>query len=150
MRKGSIIFLILIILLGGVKFVQAVSCDPCDVSAECGAGEVCIGGDPGTPSVKEGVCQNPDNVVFCSPITHTTFGGLIDAIVDFIFNIAVILVPLMVIIGAFYLLTAAGDPKKIATGKTVITSTLIGLAIILLAKGLIAIIEDVLGIKIGG
>jgi len=89
-------------------------------------------------------------VVFCSPITHTTFGGLIDAIVDFIFNIAVILVPLMVIIGAFYLLTAAGDPKKIATGKTVITSTLIGLAIILLAKGLIAIIEDVLGIKIGG
>ena len=91
-----------------------------------------------------------NGVEFENPIEHESFGDLIDAIVDFIFNIAVVVVPLMVIIGAFHLLTAAGDPKKIATGKTIIISTLIGLAVILLAKGLIAVLEDVLGIKVGG
>jgi len=91
-----------------------------------------------------------NGVDFDNPIEHESFGDLIDAIVDFIFNIAVIVVPLMVIIGAFHLLTAAGDPKKIATGKTIIIYTLIGLAVILLAKGLIAVLEDVLGIKVGG
>ncbi len=150
MKNISITFLILFVLFGGIGFIQGAPCDSCDSSVECGSGENCVGGDPSTLDVKEGVCQDPDNVVFCSPITHTTFGSLIDAIINFIFNIAIVVVPLMVIIGAFNLLTAAGDPKKITTGKNIITYTLIGFAIILLAKGVIAMIEEVIGIRVGG
>jgi hypothetical protein len=89
-------------------------------------------------------------VEFQNPLEYETFGELIDAIIKFIFYIAVVVVPLMVIIGAFYILTAGGDPKKIGTGKNIIIYTLIGLAIIMLARGLIAMIESVIGVKIGG
>ena len=89
-------------------------------------------------------------VEFQNPLEYETFGELIDAIIKFIFYIAVVVTPLMIIIGAFYILTAAGDPKKIGTGKNVIIYTLVGLAIILLARGLIAMIESLIGVRIGG
>jgi hypothetical protein len=89
-------------------------------------------------------------VEFQNPLEYETFGELIDAIIDFIFYIAIVVSPLMIIIGGFYLLTAGGDPKKVGTGKNIIISTLIGLAIVLLARGLIAMIEQVIGVKIGG
>ena len=89
-------------------------------------------------------------VEFQNPLEYETFGELIDAIIKFIFYIAVVVTPLMIIIGAFYILTAAGDPKNIGTGKNVIIYTLVGLAIILLARGLIAMIESLIGVKIGG
>lgn len=89
-------------------------------------------------------------VEFQNPLEYETFGELIDAIIKFIFYIAVVVAPLMIIIGAFYLLTAGGDPKKIGTGKNIIIYTLIGLAIVMLARGLIAMIESIIGVKIGG
>jgi len=89
-------------------------------------------------------------VEFQNPLEYETFGELIDAIIKFIFYIAVVIAPLMAIIGAFYILTAGGDPKKIGTGKNIIIYTLIGLAIIMLARGLIAMIESLIGVKIGG
>jgi hypothetical protein len=89
-------------------------------------------------------------VEFQNPLEYETFGELVDAIISFIFYVAVVAAPLMIIIGAFYLLTAGGDPKRVGTGKNVIIYTLIGLAIILLARGIIAVIESVIGVKIGG
>jgi len=89
-------------------------------------------------------------VEFQNPLEYETFGELIDAIIDFIFYVAVVVAPLMAIIGAFYLLTAGGDPKKIGTGKNIIIYTLIGLAIVMLARGLIAMIESIIGVRIGG
>ncbi len=89
-------------------------------------------------------------VEFQNPLEYETFGELIDAIIKFIFYIAVVIAPLMIIIGAFYILTAGGDPKKIGTGKNIIIYTLVGLVIILLARGLIAMIESLIGVKIGG
>ena len=51
------------------------------------------------------------------PTGHKTFGELIDAIVNFIFNIALVVAPLMIIIGGFYFVTATGDPGKVQTAK---------------------------------
>ena len=89
-------------------------------------------------------------VEFQNPLEYETIGELIDAIIKFIFYIAVVIAPLVIIIGAFYLLTAGGDPKKIGTGKNIIIYTLIGLAIIMFARGLLAVIESIMGVKIGG
>lgn len=86
-------------------------------------------------------------IEFRNPLEYDTFGELVNAIISFIFVIASALTPLLVIIGAFFLLTAAGDPKRVTTGKTIIIYTLIGFVIILFAKGLIAIIEQVLGVR---
>lgn len=82
-----------------------------------------------------------------NPLKAKTFEELISNIINFIFYLAIALVPLMVIIGAFYILTAGGEEKKVTTGKNIIFYAIIGFAIILLAKGLVAVIKDILGVK---
>ena len=84
---------------------------------------------------------------FPNPLEYETFGELIEAIISFIFTLSVAVVPLLIIIGAFYLITAGGDPKRIGTGKNIIIYTLIGLTIILLARGLLSMIESLIGVK---
>ncbi len=81
-----------------------------------------------------------------NPLIYETFDALIEAIINFIFNIALVLAPLMIIVGAVYFVTAAGDIKRIETGKNIITYTLIGLVIVLLAKGLIVALKAVIGV----
>jgi len=79
-----------------------------------------------------------------SPIEHETFGDLIDAIIKFVFNIALVLAPLFIIIGGFYFVAAAGDPSKIETGKKIIFYTLIGFLIILISRGLVVVLKDLI------
>ena len=81
------------------------------------------------------------DVTIPNPLQANTFKELIEDISNFLFNIALALAPIMIIIGAFYFVTSAGDPAKITTGKQVILYTLIGLLIIFLSKGLIALLQ---------
>lgn len=82
-----------------------------------------------------------------NPLEYDTFGELIDAIIDFIYEIGLVLAALFIVIAGFYFVTASGDPAKIKTGQDIIKYTLIGLLIILLSKGLIAVIQSVLGVQ---
>jgi len=86
-------------------------------------------------------------IEFQNPLEYETFDELVTAIISFIFTIAVVVTPLMIIIGAFYLLTAAGDPKRVETGKTIISYALIGLVVILLARAIIYVIKSAIGVK---
>ena len=88
-------------------------------------------------------------ISFINPIRFKTFGELIGAIINFIFNIALVIAPIMFIISGFYFITAAGDPAKIKTAKDIIWYAVIGLVVVLLAKGLIQVLEQVIGVKIG-
>ena len=87
------------------------------------------------------------DVKFENPIEKESIQELIDAIVKFIWNLALIIAPLMIMIGAFYLITAAGDPEKINTGKKIITWTIVGIAIVLLSTGAMSIIKEILSAK---
>ena len=51
----------------------------------------------------------------------------------------------MITVGAFYLITAAGDPERVNTGKKIITWTMIGIAVVLLATSVKLVIESLLG-----
>lgn len=86
-------------------------------------------------------------VTIKNPLKYETFDKLVEAIINFIFYLALTLSPLMIIVGAFYFVTAAGDVKRVETGKKIITYTLIGFVIILLAKGLIAALKAAIGVK---
>lgn len=98
-------------------------------------------------------CKNPGKydppagqVCLCNPLQYEKFEDLVNAIINFIFTLSLAIVPLMIIIGAFYILTAGGEEKRVATGKNIITYTLIAFAIILLAKGLVALIKQIIGV----
>lgn len=81
-----------------------------------------------------------------NPLGAKTFDQLINSIIDFIYTISITIAPIMFIIAGFYFVTAAEDPKKIDTAKTIIKWTLIGLITVIIAKGLIIMLKDILGI----
>jgi len=81
-----------------------------------------------------------------NPLEADTFAELVDSLVNIIFMLAMAIAPLMIIIAGFYFVTAAGEPARITTAKQIIFWTLIGLLIVLCAKGIIALFNEVLGI----
>ena len=83
-------------------------------------------------------------ITFENPFKAKSFEELIDAIINFIFWVAMAIVPIMIVVAAFYFLTSGGDPEKIRTAKKIILYTFIGLFIIFLAKGIVAIIKQIL------
>jgi len=80
-----------------------------------------------------------------NPLGATKLEDIIDNLINFIFTIAIIVVPLMIIIGGFLLATAGGNPQQIDRAKKLILWTLIGLAILLFAKGIVSVIKQLLG-----
>jgi hypothetical protein len=74
-----------------------------------------------------------------------TFEELIEKLIDFIFWVAVVIAPLMIVIAGFYFLTAAGNPERVSTAKKIIFWSVVGFVIVLLAKGIISMIKQILG-----
>lgn len=87
------------------------------------------------------------NVEFQNPITSNTLDQVISNLTDFVFTIALIICPLVIIIGGFLFVTASGDPKKVEVGKQMIFWALVGLAIAMLAKGAVVLLRALLGVK---
>lgn len=94
--------------------------------------------------------DSPENqACICNPLEAAEFGVIIDNIIDFIFKIAVVLAPLMVVVGGFLFLTAGGNPQQIDRAKNLIIWTAIGFLIVLLSKGILAMINKILGVRGG-
>lgn len=74
----------------------------------------------------------------------TTLMDLINRIIGGLQIIATPIVGLMVLIGAFQILFAGGDPNKFATGKKTIIYAVVGYAIIWIAGGIATLITNVL------
>jgi len=89
----------------------------------------------------------PNQICICNPLKAPDLETLVNNIINFLFYIAIALTPLMVVIGAFNILTSGGDPKKVATGKNIIVYSLLAFAIISLAKGMVAMIKNILEVK---
>jgi hypothetical protein len=79
-----------------------------------------------------------------NPLSASTFEEFIQDIIDLIFWIGIIITPLMILIGGFYFLTSAGNPQRVQTAKKVIFWTIVGLLIVLLAKGVISMLRQIL------
>lgn len=77
------------------------------------------------------------NISIPNPLNADTFAELIDALVNIIFYLAIVIAPLMIIVAGFYFVTAAQNPNQINTAKQIILWTLIGLMIVICAKGII-------------
>lgn len=156
MRNFLLVLFGALLIFPSAVFAAPEVCAPCDgvegTQGTCGAGLKCVG-DKNAPGVEadgkaEGYCQyNAANkVALCNPLKSSTIGDLIERLADFIFNVALVLTPVLVLYAGFLFLTSAGDPKKIATAKNILLWTVIGLGIILLSKGIVAIMKGLLGI----
>jgi hypothetical protein len=78
-----------------------------------------------------------------------TLGDILSKIIDKLQILAIPIVAIMVLIGGFQILFAAGDPEKFNKGKKTILYSVIGYAIILLANGIDDLIRDILNNSVG-
>lgn len=79
-----------------------------------------------------------------NPIHWDTIEKLIEAIVDFLIKLALAGAPIMIIIAGYYFVTSRGEPERISTAKKIVLYTSIGLIIILMAKGIVALVETII------
>jgi len=86
------------------------------------------------------------------PIDYTTsdwgvfcFLNMMNIVINFIFVALMILVIIMVLMGAFNLMTAAGDTVKVKKGRDQIMYAAIGLIVALVAKAVPSIVSAIFG-----
>ena len=86
------------------------------------------------------------DITIDNPIAATDFKDLINSIIDFLFTVSLFIVPIVIIIGGFFFITAAGNASQIETGKRLVLYAIIGFIIIIMAKGLATAVLDMLGV----
>lgn len=77
--------------------------------------------------------------------TGTTITSLLERITTYLLELAVPVTTVLILYGAFQILTAAGDIKKVETGRKTIIYAVIGFGIVLIASGIPYIIREMLG-----
>lgn len=93
----------------------------------------------------------PPGVICIPPIIKaTTTDELIRNIVNFLIPFAGSILVVIILVGAFQIMTSSGNPENIKKGRSTIVWALIGFAVILLAGGLGSIVAGILGETFGG
>ena len=85
-----------------------------------------------------------DGVVIENPIKAESFEDFVGLIAKWLFNIALVIAPIMFVIGGIYYTTAQGDPAKIKKAGDLITWTAVGLILIMLTNGIIQLLKDMI------
>ncbi len=86
-------------------------------------------------------------ITLINPLACDDFGCVAQSIINALFYISIPLVTIMVLIGGFQILTAAGDPEKFTKGRKTIMYAVLGFAIIIIGLGAVSLIRQILGTR---
>lgn len=95
--------------------------------------------------IQKAFAQGARGPTLNNPLTATTIPDVLNSIANVLILFASPILAIMIIWGAFQYLTAAGNPEKAKSGSQTITYAVIGFIIILVSKGIAAIIRQILG-----
>lgn len=79
-----------------------------------------------------------------NPLGAGTIPELIDKIADWLLGIGLIISTIIVIWAAFLFMTSGGNAEKVTTARKTLLYAIIGITVLLLAKGVTSIIESFL------
>lgn len=96
-----------------------------------------------TCPAKGAVCQFDSTVFTCGSCCML---NTIYTVTDWIFLFVIAMVTIMVLMGGYNLVTAAGDPEKVAKGKNYVLWASIGFVVALAAKAIPYIAKNILGV----
>ena len=80
-----------------------------------------------------------------NPIAANSFEDLVNGIADFALLIVIPISVIVILYAGALFMTSAGDVEKVKKAKRALLWALVGLGIVLIGKGFILIIKDVLG-----
>jgi len=103
------------------------------------------GSQSGTRGPLDGSGQPPISIK--NPLQAENFSELINKIANWLLVLGAPVLTLMIIIGAFQILSAAGNPEKVKTGRQTITWAIVGYALLLISTGITALIKNVLSVN---
>ncbi|MCH8244686.1 hypothetical protein IIB97_02260, partial [Patescibacteria group bacterium] len=88
----------------------------------------------------------PDSVsaILQNPISSQTLPQLLENVLNFLFGLSMVILPIIILYGGILLLTAGGDPQKISKSRTILLWAVVAFAIILLARGLPPVLRGLL------
>jgi len=87
----------------------------------------------------------PGQICLQNPLKACSFTDLIDNILTFLFNIAIVVLPIMVVFAGFMFLTAGGNPSQVGKARDLLLWTMVGFGVILLARGLTEVLRKIIG-----
>jgi type IV secretion system pilin len=96
-------------------------------------------------NIAQAADKSVTSVSIPNPLKVTSISSLIDRIVDYVIGIASIILPLVIIWGAYQMIWSGGDLEKIISGRKTITYAIIGFALILISKGIAMIVAEIMG-----
>lgn len=117
-----------------------------DASVTSDTGDASVTRDPGDTG---GEAATSSSITIDNPLKFNTVTGIIRAAVDFLIKAAGAILVVIILFGAFQIMTAAGNPENIKKGRNTIVWALIGFAIMLVASGLGAVIANILDVEVG-
>lgn len=85
----------------------------------------------------------PDNQI-CNPLQYGSFDELVNAVIRFLIIIGSPIAAIMFVIAGIVFVTSAGDPGRVRTARSIMIYTAVGFAIILVASGLIKVLQTLL------
>jgi|GEM_PF-4106853 len=103
-----------------------------------------VNGDPANPADPPSTNSETTRLELFNPLQDVGLGDLLDTILQGLVLLAIPIVTIMVIIGAYYMITGGGDPGKIKKGKDYVIWAAIGFAVLLLASSVTSIITNFL------
>ena len=84
-----------------------------------------------------------------NPLGNQTLTDVLRSIINWLYGIIIVgIAPIMYIIAGYRFITAVGDPEKINTAKRMALWTSIGLMVATAVYGIIALIGEILGVRI--
>jgi hypothetical protein len=95
-------------------------------------------------------CGNSDNGSVADGCKFSDFFSSAVVLVNYLLEGAAVVAVGGVVYGGYLMVTSAGDEAKRKSGKTAVTNSMIGLAIILIAYLLVRSVFTILGFKGGG
>jgi hypothetical protein len=114
--------------------VEGAGADTCTTDASCAA----AGGGPTTTQY---------NFNLPNPIGVTDFQDLINIIGKWIFNLAIPIAVIIIIYAGVIMLTSGGVPARFQKGAKALWYAVIGLAVVLIGKGFVTLIQSILSLR---
>ncbi len=85
----------------------------------------------------------PQTFTLPDPFAGHDFQWVVGKIADFLIVIGGPLVAIMVLIGGYMMVTSGGNSEKFSTGRKTILYAAIGFVVILMAKGVASVIQNI-------